>query len=73
VGILNEMEFNMGLFAFHKQMKFNLRKRGFIRQIREMNFMMGILTLDFDNSLSRGSGPTKSQRNALSLYDLKDF
>jgi hypothetical protein len=34
VGILSEMEFNMGFFTFHRQMKFNLRKRGFIRVMK---------------------------------------
>ena len=35
--------------------------------------MKGILTLDVHKSLSRGSSPTKSQKNSLSLFDLKDF
>jgi len=65
--------FNLGLFTFHRQIEFNLRKRGFIMGMEEMNFMMGTLTLDIRKSLSRGSIPTKSQRNALSPYDLKDF
>jgi len=38
-----------------------------------MNFMKGILLLDVLKSLSRGSGPAKSQRNALSLFGLKDL
>jgi len=38
-----------------------------------MTFMKGILILDVPRPLSQGSGPTKSQRNALSLYDLEDF
>lgn len=35
--------------------------------------MKGILTLEVHKSLRRGFGPTKSQRNALSLFDLKDL
>jgi len=39
-----------------------------------MNFLMrGNLVLVVLKSLSRGSGPSKSQRNALSLFDLKVF
>lgn len=52
MGILNEMEFNVGLSSFHRKMEFKLRKRGFIRERREKNFMMGILTLDVHKSLS---------------------
>ena len=36
-----------------------------------MDFMKGILALDVLKSLSQGFGPTKSKRNALSLFDLK--
>ena len=41
VGILNEMEFNMGLFTFHRKMEFNLRKRGFIRVMNGNDFYEG--------------------------------
>jgi len=36
-----------------------------------MNFYEGNLVLDIHKSLSQGSDLSKSQRNALSLFDLK--
>ena len=36
-----EWEFNMGLFTFHMQMKFNLRKRVFIRVMKGNEFYDG--------------------------------
>ena len=41
MGILNEMEFNMGLFTFHSQVDFNLRKRGFIMVMNGNEFYEG--------------------------------
>jgi len=35
-----------------------------------MNVYEGVLVLIAYKSLSRGSGPSKSQRNALSIFDL---
>lgn len=37
------------------------------------NSYEGSLVLDIHKSLCRGSGPSKSHRNALSLFDLKVF
>jgi len=49
-------------------------KCDFIREMRGMKgecvCMKGFLVLVSPKSLSQGSGPSKSQRNALSLFDL---
>lgn len=56
---------------------FTLRKRGFIRKMNELmrgdEFYEGNLVLDIHKSLRWGSSPSKSQRNALSLFYLKKY
>ena len=41
MGILSEMEFNIGFFTFHREMDFNLRKRDFIKVMKGNDFYEG--------------------------------
>lgn len=76
MGFLNEKGFNMELFLLFLGKRVLTLGKGVLLGKwggGGMDFMKGILALDFHKPLSWRFGPTESERNALSLFHLKDL